>query len=296
MESQRDHPLPTNAQPHRPVAGTPAGSRGVDHEAGLRPLREAARKPRHRDPRAVRGARASGHLRRRCAPAEVHQRGAVVDRRRDRRDPTQHRRRARARVAEGATMTAASLTKSQAARRGRVIEAALSLGADGGYDAVQMRDVATTAGVALGTISRYFSSKDHLLAETLVEWAAELGRKVSRKPPKGERVSERVVDVLRRATRGMELEPKLSEAVVTALSSTDPHAARCQREVGEVMNGIIASAFPDDFDAATRDDIVRVLGHVWFSSLVGWVNRWYGINHVGDEVEIAAHLLLDQYD
>jgi AcrR family transcriptional regulator len=177
-----------------------------------------------------------------------------------------------------------------------VIEAALALGADGGYDAVQMRDVATTAGVALGTIYRYFSSKDHLLAETLVEWAGELGAKVSRKPPKGDELSERVVDVLRRATRGMELEPKLSEAVVTALSSTDPHAARCQREVGDVMTGIIASAFPDDFDTATRDDICRVLGHVWFSSLVGWVNRWYGINHVGDEVEIAAHLLLDQYD
>ena len=62
-------------------------------------------------------------------------------------------------------MTSSSLTTSQAARRGRVIEAALTLGADGGYDAVQMRDVATTAGVALGTIYRYFSSKDHLLAE-----------------------------------------------------------------------------------------------------------------------------------
>jgi len=193
-------------------------------------------------------------------------------------------------------MSASSLTKSQVARRGRVIDAALSLGAEGGYDAVQMRDVATNAGVALGTIYRYFSSKDHLLAETLVEWASELGRKVSRKPAKGEALSERVIDVLRRATRGMELEPKLSEAVVTALSSTDPHAARCQREVGDVMNNIIASAFPADFDAATRDDICRVLGHVWFSSLVGWVNRWYGINHVGDEVEIAAHLLLDQYD
>src|SRR3954468_9189491 len=127
-------------------------------------------------------------------------------------------------------MTSSSLTTSQAARRGRVIEAALSLGADGGYDAVQMRDVATTAGVGLVTNYRCFSSKDHLLAETLVEWAAELGRKVSRKPPKGEHVSDRVVDVLRRATRGMELQPKLSEAVVTALSSTDPHAARCQRE------------------------------------------------------------------
>jgi len=193
-------------------------------------------------------------------------------------------------------MTSSSLTTSQAARRGRVIEAALTLGADGGYDAVQMRDVATTAGVALGTIYRYFSSKDHLLAETLVEWVGELGRRVSRKPAKGERISERVIEVLRRATRAMELEPRLCEAVITALTSSDPHAARCQREVGEVMNGIIATAFPDDFDAATRDDIVRVLGHVWFSSLVGWVNRWYGINHVGDEVEIAAHLLLDQYD
>jgi len=191
---------------------------------------------------------------------------------------------------------ASTLTKSQAARRGRVIEAALNLGADGGYDAVQMRDVAQTAGVALGTIYRYFSSKDHLLAETLVEWAADLGRKVSRRPPKGDTVSERVNDVLRRATRGMELEPRLSEAVVTALTSTDPHAARCQREVGEVMGGIIASAFPPDFDPGTREDIVRVLGHVWFSSLIGWVNRWYGINHVAEELEIAAHLLLDQYD
>jgi AcrR family transcriptional regulator len=194
------------------------------------------------------------------------------------------------------SVEATRLTSSQAARRGRVIQAALELGADGGYEAVQMRDVATTAGVALGTIYRYFSSKDHLLAETLVEWARELGQKVSRKPPKGDHLSDRVVDVLRRAIRGMEIQPKLSEAVVTALTSTDPHAARCQREVGDVMTGIIASAFPDDFDGQTREDIARVLGHVWFSSLVGWVNRWYGINHVGDEVEIAAHLLLDQYD
>src|SRR5437879_10923380 len=111
------------------------------------------------------------------------------------------------------TAVQSPLTRSQAARRSCALEAALALGANGGYDAVQMRDVATTAGVALGTIYRYFSSKDHLLAETLVEWAAELGTKVSRKPPKGERVSDRVVDVLRRATRAMEIQPKLSEAV-----------------------------------------------------------------------------------
>ena len=57
----------------------------------------------------------------------------------------------------------------------------------------------------------------------------------------------------------------------------------------------MASSFPSDFDRATRDDIVRVLGHVWFSSLIGWVNRWYGFDHVGEEIELATHLLLDQY-
>ena len=60
------------------------------------------------------------------------------------------------------------LTKSQAARRARVISVAMELASDGGYDAVQMRDVATQANVALGTIYRYFMGKDHLLAAALV--------------------------------------------------------------------------------------------------------------------------------
>jgi AcrR family transcriptional regulator len=188
-----------------------------------------------------------------------------------------------------------TLTKSQAARRQRVVEAALSLGADGGYDAVQMREVASAAGVALGTIYRYFSSKDHLLAEAQVEWLLDLDRRVSKRPPRGDTTADRVIDVLRRATRAMEQEPKLAEALVVALTSTDPEASRCQREMGEVIARTMATAFDTDFDHGVQQDITRVLGHVWFSSLIGWVNRWYGFDHVGEEVELAAHLLLDQY-
>jgi AcrR family transcriptional regulator len=189
-----------------------------------------------------------------------------------------------------------TFTRSQAARRQRVVAAALDLGSKGGYDAVQMRDVATTAGVALGTIYRYFSSKDHLLAEALVEWVRDLGRRVHARPPKGGPIADRVIEVLRRATHAMEADPQLSEAVITALASTDPHAARCRGDVGVVMAETMALAFPDDFDPALRDDIVRTLGHVWFSALVGWVNNWFGITQAGDELEVAAHLLLDQYD
>jgi AcrR family transcriptional regulator len=191
---------------------------------------------------------------------------------------------------------AETLTRGQAARRGRVIQAALKLGAEGGYDAVQMRDVATTAGVALGTIYRYFASKDHLLAAALVEWVDDLERRVTVRPPRGDTTAERVVNVLRRATRAMEKEPKLSEAVVTAISSPDPGAARCQEDVSAAMIRILGVALGDDFDPTFKAQITRTLGHVWFSSLIGWVNGWSGIKQVGDEVEIASHLVLDRFD
>lgn len=188
------------------------------------------------------------------------------------------------------------LTKSQAARRARVIEVAMQLGSQGGYDAVQMRDVAAQANVALGTIYRYFLGKDHLLAAALVEWVRDLERRVVIRPPKGDTVAERMADILGRATVAMERDPLLSAAVVTALSHPDPQVAECQQEVTVVMTRIQAVAFPTDFDEDLRQRINSALGHVWFASLLGWVNGWGGIADAGAELSSAVHLILDQYD
>jgi len=189
--------------------------------------------------------------------------------------------------------TAEALTKSQAARRQRVLVAALQLGADGGYDAVQMRDVAASAEVALGTIYRYFPSKDALLAAAMVEWMEDLERRVTTRAPQGQTTTERVYDVLRRAVATMERQPKLAEAVITALTSDDREAGGASTATTDVMQRVMLRAFPEGTDPTMEANIARVLGHVWFSCLVAWSNGVGDLAWVGDELETACHLLCD---
>ncbi len=184
-----------------------------------------------------------------------------------------------------------ALTPNQAARRQRVIDAAMKLAADGGYDAVQMRDVASEAGVALGTIYRYFASKDHLLAACQVAFARAEQHRLELRPTQGDTAADRVVDVLRRATRAQERQPQLTAAMVTAISSPDPAVSGCQREVTAVMAAVLAGPM-GDIDPKLKAEITRALSHVWFSALLGWVNGWTNVGAVGEELESAARLLL----
>src|SRR6202044_1968803 len=134
------------------------------------------------------------------------------------------------------------LTRSQQARRQRVVDAAMELGLEGGYEAVQMRDVAARAHVAMGTVYRYFTGKDHLLAAALVHWVEQLDTRLSQMPARGDTAAPRGVDVLDRALRAMGRQPQLVGAVFTALASPDPAAIQCQQQVSVLMEGIITRA------------------------------------------------------
>src|SRR5262249_59475230 len=69
----------------------------------------------------------------------------------------------------------------RAETRGRIVTAALELIAEGGYVAAQIATVAERAGVAVGTVYRYFPSKSELFAEVF------------------RRASQREVDAMREA-------------------------------------------------------------------------------------------------
>lgn len=189
-------------------------------------------------------------------------------------------------------MTSA-LERSQAERRRRVLDAAVALAARGGFDAVQMRDVANEADVALGTVYRYFASKERLLLEANVEGVDDLALRLQDQPPKGATPAERVIDVLRRANRSLLRHPEATAAMVRALGSARTEEADAVEQVRESMTAIITRAMHEG-DPSSRDvAVARVLQQVWLSSLVGWVGGVDPADRVGEDLEIATRLLLD---
>jgi AcrR family transcriptional regulator len=186
---------------------------------------------------------------------------------------------------------ATALERSQAARRRRVLDATLELAAEGGFDAVQMRDVAAAADVALGTLYRYFSSKERLLLEAMVEQQEDLRRHLEAHPAPGATPVDRVVNVLNRANASLRRYPDVTAAMVRAFGASRPEDADIVERVGVIMTSIITGAIGSGTERDRR--IARVLQQVWLSSLVGWVVGVDPAKRVDEDLEAAARLLLD---
>ncbi|MGH9169846.1 MAG: TetR family transcriptional regulator [Acidimicrobiales bacterium] len=183
------------------------------------------------------------------------------------------------------------LRGSQQERRRRVIEAAMSLAAEGGYEAVQMRDVAERADVALGTVYRYFTSKDHLLAAALVHWIEQLADKLYDAPLKGADASERVAHLLERSMRVMNRQPQLVAALLAAVSSLEPGVSECRQQVAVTMEQLMARTAGDGVPADVVDRI-RMVNHVWNSALASWIHGTIDIQRAVDDLDVACRLLL----
>ena len=197
---------------------------------------------------------------------------------------------------DGPAVPEGALARSQAARRRRVLDATLQLAAEGGFEAVQMRDVAAAADVALGTVYRYFTSKERLLLEAMAEQQADLRAYLDVHPPREPTPAARVVTVLRRANRSLRDYPDVTAAMVRSFGTAQSENADIVRRVTEIMTGIITSAIhaPEHLPATEREvRVARILMQVWLSSLNGWVCGVDGPERVDEDLAAATALLLD---
>ena len=159
------------------------------------------------------------------------------------------------------------LSPEQAARRGAVVGAARALAREGGYAAVTMQSVAERSGVGRATLYRYFASKDHLLAEVVLAWGADLSAELASRPPRATAAGERVAEVLLHVLAAAEAEPRLTGAVLAAATSADPEAVRAGQELGALMQRYLDVALGEGAGEA-RGELAQLVGHVLFSALV----------------------------
>jgi AcrR family transcriptional regulator len=181
---------------------------------------------------------------------------------------------------------------AQRERRKRILDATLALASKGGYEAVQMREVAERADVALGTLYRYFPSKIHLLVSGLIREFERTKEKLDKRPIPGDTPADRIIYVLNKVTKNMQREPLLTEAITRAFMFADPSAAAEVNAVAALMEQMLTDAMHDGEPTPDERAIARVIGDVWLSNLVAWVTRRASANDVSRQLELAARLLL----
>lgn len=188
---------------------------------------------------------------------------------------------------------------AQRDRRKRILDATFELASEGGFDAVQMRAVADKAEVALGTLYRYFPSKIHLLVSALArefDRHEVLLRQMGDIP--GDGAAERVIFILKRTTRGLQGDPKLTEALTRAFMFADSSVAAEIHAVGMSLTTMLTHAMhsgqPAESAEPTAEDIAvaRVIGDVWLSALMAWVTGRSTAAETGAHLETAVGMLL----
>lgn len=191
------------------------------------------------------------------------------------------------------------VSPAQRDRHERILGVAMQLASEGGFEAVQMREVADRADVALGTLYRYFPSKVHLLVSALAHRFEHTQLLVTQRPPEGATTSERVLNVLKKATQGMQADPNLAEALTRAFIVADESVNDGIAQVGMQLTAMLTSAIRGEaYNSATvptdeEKTISRIISDVWLSALMAWVTGRFNAAQVVQHIEASVRLLFD---
>jgi len=186
-----------------------------------------------------------------------------------------------------------------------VVDAAIALAERGGFDAVKLRDVAEASGVALGTLYKYFRSKEEILLFAVNEDMERLEAVMCERPPRGGTPTERVTEFFARATRGFVRRADYAQAVLRGVASSPSSTAVQQAGFHLRLSRMVVAAIRSETVSVERplaepvgsereQRVALVLEHVWFACLLGWVSGLHPVKTVTERMRDAVSLLLEQ--
>jgi AcrR family transcriptional regulator len=184
------------------------------------------------------------------------------------------------------------LRRDQLARRQRIVRAALRRLANSDYERVKVADVARDSGVALGTVYRYFTSKEHLFAAAFMEWQQSLMLKLEVSASAGDSEAERLSLLFRQVVRAFQLQPQFYRVLIVLQSTSDSYAREIFNSISLIFDQIVSTVFEGELDADRRA-IITTMAAVLDSALRNWVMERSGINEVYAVVEDAIRLIYE---
>ena len=189
-------------------------------------------------------------------------------------------------------------------RARRIVETAVELAERGGFEGVRLRDVASDAGVALGTLYRRFRSKEDLLIAALAVETGNLERQFIQRGIRGESELDRVMDFFGLVNRGLLRRQNLARALIRAVSSGEPGLAQdmasyhqhIERMLVMALRGQVSSADGELLDPEPNPQERQqseTLEQCWFALLVGWSGGVNDQSEVLKRTRASAQLILE---
>lgn len=179
----------------------------------------------------------------------------------------------------------------QHTRQRRILEAAEELGAETDFDHVQMLEVAKRAGVAVGTLYRYFPSKNHLFVGVMSYRTERMGDSLTKRRPDGD-PADRVFDVLGRANRALLSQPHLAASMMKALNAAHAATVTDVSRTDNTMRDLLLEVA--GIDRPTPEDlaIVRVLLQAWGGILSSSINGRLSVSDAESDLRLACRMLM----
>ncbi|MDR7303898.1 TetR family transcriptional regulator [Haloactinomyces albus] len=179
----------------------------------------------------------------------------------------------------------------QKARYRRILHAAANLAAESGLERVQMHDVAKDAGVAIGTLYRYFPSKTHLFTGVMADQVERLDE-TTPVPAPGEDPEEAVAELLVRASRHLLSRPLLAIAMLQSNSSAHAATIPDTGRIDNMFRDLVLRTLGIDAPTAQDITLVRLLVQCWHGVLTASLNGRTPLPDTESDLRMACHLLL----
>ena len=184
-------------------------------------------------------------------------------------------------------------SRASARRREAIMDAALTVAATGGYDAVHMRTVAERVGIAVGTLYRYFPAKTHLLVAALIrefqrldasgDWATGASTPQQRL----DRLTEHLHDRWQR-------DPLLTDAMTRAFVMADTRAAAELDRAAAAIETLLARTLAGGEPTPADLRVAGIVADIWLANPVAFLSDRVSAAETRDRIDRATRRVVHQ--